>query len=412
MKRIGGLLAGIAVVLYLSTVSGCSFFSSDSSDTPSSTPTYVIDDHQRQEYQYKWCYSRLDDRLKRNYEWLYAAVKQSVDRESYVDIGGEEQEDIRSFGIAVKLPKPLYTAEEAKRLYLAFTRDNPAFFFIGNTYSYDGVRSGDESYYDTFKLIFTMDAAQRVKRQGEIEAAAAALLRGLPEDADDFQKELYLHDRLMENCRYDEEAIASADPAKTHPYAFTIYGALVKGQAVCEGYSYAMLFLLDRAGVRGTVVTGYDGEGNMHMWNLVTVDDRNYHLDPTWNDRENGYQHVYFNLTTQELLKTHRLDGDNIGVDTCTSITAQYYRRMGYYINSYILEDIAKSAAAQIRLGNQIIEFQFSASTYNNGVFFTRNAEWFSSTVDGLLEGTGLRLGTYTFDTHPTYGTVALIREE
>ena len=50
----------------------------------------------------------------------------------------------------------------------------------------------------------------------------------------DYQKELAVHDYLVENCEYDIEAVNSS---KFKAESFTAYGALCLGLAVCEGYA-------------------------------------------------------------------------------------------------------------------------------------------------------------------------------
>lgn len=75
--------------------------------------------------------------------------------------------------------------------------------------------------------------------------------------------------------------------------------------------------------MKATLVGGFDDQNVAHMWNMVTIDGRNYHLDATWDDSEDYPRHTFFNLTTEEILRTHRLDGENIGVDTCTAVDGQ-----------------------------------------------------------------------------------------
>ncbi len=74
----------------------------------------------------------------------------------------------------------------------------------------------------------------------------------------------------------------------------TAYGALVENSrgdantAVCDGYTYAYAYLLQKAGIRCLVITGKAGNseetaGN-HSWNLVELDDEWYEVDATWDD--------------------------------------------------------------------------------------------------------------------------------
>ena len=96
----------------------------------------------------------------------------------------------------------------------------------------------------------------------------------------DYQKELAIHDYLIENCEYDVEGYESG---KIEADSFNAYGALCLGVAVCEGYAEAAALLLNRAGVETLVITG-DSRGEKHAWNIVKIDGDYYHLDVTWND--------------------------------------------------------------------------------------------------------------------------------
>lgn len=69
----------------------------------------------------------------------------------------------------------------------------------------------------------------------------------------EYEKELALHDYLIENCKYDRRSYENKEIPQE---SFNAYGALCLGTAVCEGYAEAMKLLLNRAGVECHIVTG------------------------------------------------------------------------------------------------------------------------------------------------------------
>ncbi len=87
------------------------------------------------------------------------------------------------------------------------------------------------------------------------------------------EKALLLHDRLALICNYDKKL--------EHNNKFDIYGALVDGYAVCEGYTNAYIYLLDKVGIRSEVCASDDLK---HSWNIVYINDIPYHVDVTWDD--------------------------------------------------------------------------------------------------------------------------------
>ncbi len=92
----------------------------------------------------------------------------------------------------------------------------------------------------------------------------------------DVHKALILHDKLAINCKY-----ASLSNGHYESVAYTAYGALVNGEAVCQGYSLAYMYLLDKVGIKSYFCPS-DGMG--HAWNIVEIGGKKYHVDVTHDD--------------------------------------------------------------------------------------------------------------------------------
>ena len=103
----------------------------------------------------------------------------------------------------------------------------------------------------------------------------------------DFEKALLLHDYIVLNTAYDKEnlehAIKTGMKEVLNPLSHTAFGALVNGLAVCDGYARAYMHLLNLVGVESRLVTG-NLKGVSHIWNIVRIDNRWYHVDTTAND--------------------------------------------------------------------------------------------------------------------------------
>lgn len=113
--------------------------------------------------------------------------------------------------------------------------------------------------------------ARLMKRAKQIAADAASL-------DSDYAKVKYFHDTIVLGCTYTSDA----------PYAHTAYGALVDGNAVCEGYAKAFQLLCELSGITAVPVSGSavdsDGLVQSHMWNKVLLDGEWYNVDCTWDD--------------------------------------------------------------------------------------------------------------------------------
>ena len=96
------------------------------------------------------------------------------------------------------------------------------------------------------------------------------------------------------------------------PYSdesFTIYGAVIEGSAVCEGYAKTVKALLDMNDIECYYVTG-NTTGGAHGWNLVKLDGQWYHLDVTWNDTGNDRM-AYFLVTDDYMSYSRTWDTSN-----------------------------------------------------------------------------------------------------
>ncbi|MFJ8266909.1 transglutaminase domain-containing protein [Peribacillus asahii] len=133
----------------------------------------------------------------------------------------------------------------------------------------------------------------------------AIISQNIQAEYTDFQKVKAIHDYIVLNTAYDYENYKK----KTVPESsYTSYGLIIKGVAVCDGYAKAMKLILDKVGVETHYVTG-KGNGELHAWNLVKIDNEYYYIDATWDDPvpdKVGYvRYEYFLVPTAYLKKDH-----------------------------------------------------------------------------------------------------------
>lgn len=108
---------------------------------------------------------------------------------------------------------------------------------------------------------------------------------GFTSNTAEYEKIKAAHDYLVANCEYDwrNKALSNRHTKST------AYGALVKGEASCQGYSVAMYRLLMESGIGCRIVTGdatspETGDTEYHAWNLVELDGKWYNIDASWDD--------------------------------------------------------------------------------------------------------------------------------
>ena len=373
---------------------------------PSQSPSADRTQELSENYASGWGYRCLDEQQQKNYAAIYTAVYDGISAETRVQLAGEKT----TLGLSVTLPQPLSGEQQAKQLYEVFLQDNPQFFHLGGRYSFDGRQVGERKEFTTLTLTYTMNAQQRENAAKELETVVQAILNDMP-DGGDFEKELYLHDTLSERCGYDEKAAVSESPLEEHPASFTAYGALVNGMAVCEGYSRAMQYLLLRAGMEATVITGFDAQKRAHMWNVVRINGEPYHLDVTWDDQKDKVTHTYFNLSDEVIRKTHQTDDKTLGLLKMSATAGQYYVYTKSKLQTTRLEQVAAFFADRLNDGKTIIDVQFTKEGFHNALFFIRSKSWFAETVNAdIKEGTE-PLDNYEYVYDETYYTITIYKK-
>ena len=158
---------------------------------------------------------------------------------------------------------------------------------------------------------------------------------------DDFSLLINLYVFLQEYIQYDKEELqANSRGISNNPGSHNAYGALVKGLAVCDGFSSAFALLAQKLGFECMLVVGRSAYTSTavqdHAWNIIKVRDRFYHMDLTWDARkcsefgESSY--VYFALPDEEIASDH--NWERTSTPMCSSHDFSYYKKNGLFANS------------------------------------------------------------------------------
>lgn len=177
---------------------------------------------------------------------------------------------------------------ELKNVIMAVYNDHPELFWLNTVFTckYDQNKICAE-----LALEFNLTKEELAEASSEFYNEANAILTRL-QNLSDYEKEIRLHDILIEKIEY----VKGADKNQS------AYSALVEGKSVCAGYARAYQYLMQRLGIPCYYCTGYAGQD--HAWNIVWLDDGFYNVDVTWDDTEGG-EYDYFNKTDEEYADTH-----------------------------------------------------------------------------------------------------------
>jgi hypothetical protein len=301
------------------------------------------------------------------------------------------------------------TRSDVLLAYSAVMNDHPEYFWMSKTY----VTNKQDCVY--MECSYNCTPAEKTQKQAQIRQRVSSFLSGLTDGMSDLALEKAVHDFVISGVSY---GYGGASPSNVDSDAYNIYGALVGGSAVCEGYARAVQYLCTQVGLecvlqRGTEV---DASGNMvdHMWNAVCINGNWYQMDATWDDPiySDGVQRIsydYFNLTTQEIQSVpgrnrsfyaqagagNQSELSNFVLPSCIS-TAESYHTMawafigpGESVGTKVNQAILNAQAMGIHEIEIFLDTS-SGSTFSNSVYGCVDTTWIANTGISHLKCVGL----------------------
>ena len=218
---------------------------------------------------------------------------------------------------------------EIMRVIQHYRDDYPQHFYLSN----DGLsfaHSGGKVH--TLSLTYTMSKSEVAAAKSKLQKQVDALLKDVHGGLTAYERERILYHRLINHVTYT----ASSDPE-----IYTMYGALVNKQAVCDGYSHALQYLLYCAGIECIRVSG-DSKGIAHVWNMVKLSDKWYHVDVTWDDPliagiNDFAGYSYFNVTEAQIKQDHNIVQQENGYSrpAATATDFNYFKQTGPTLSSF-----------------------------------------------------------------------------
>ena len=260
------------------------------------------------------------------------------------------------FNMEENIPLPQGTRyADAEAAMTALTRDYPELFHLGRNYSLSYYTHAPE-YATAVIPQFRMTAEEAAAKRAELYVAAYLAVA----QHDD---PLALHDHVCAVVSYGGET----------EMAHTAVGALLEGQATCEGYAQALTLLYRMAGIPCGVVVGEatDSAGvtERHSWNIANLNGPTL-IDATWNDQNHlGLNtHWYFGLSAGQMGVDHTPDADQ-RIPPCSD-QANWHRVNGQIITTQAEADAAlrrlvDGESLNLRIPDAALYAALAQDTYN-----------------------------------------------
>lgn len=272
--------------------------------------------------------------------------------------------------------------QSIRRVLNAFLSDNPQIFWLENLFGY--AYEGEDTIVECYSAIPADECTYYILRFNE---KIDEILGRTNYTASDYDKEKSVHDIVTNIVKYKHGVSSSSDGWQY----FSAYGAIVDGEAVCEGYAKAIQIILTRIGIPCYTIRGEAG-GVGHMWNVVRIDGDWYHLDATWDDTDSDdASYEYFNLSDNAVSVTHTINEPagnsaddeensaryNFFIPVCSSSEMNYYSKDGITISRLDGETDEKTIDFIVRKASSgehsipiIFDGVLSYNEYLNSLFY------------------------------------------
>ncbi len=285
----------------------------------------------------------------------------------------------------------------------ALRNDHPEFYYLSGGFSYSSYVESSVSYLYSVLPVYidalTDDASAALFEAGIQEVMTDAHLRP---GMDVVEKERALHDALCRKVTYELYA----------PNAHSAYGALVDGEAVCEGYARAFQLLLNRVGISSHVVTGDANNGTgteAHAWNLVKIGSYYCYTDVTWDDQttpDNQYDNIYygyFNLSDHMISEDHSAGIDYAALPDTSDTTQdysifysdRYSHRLGLVVEQWSISDLMVEEVAELLRVNGVARIYVREGEKSTvaGNLWT----WYEAHVGSIVSNLGVSGLAYSY---------------
>ena len=250
------------------------------------------------------------------YDRYYYSILSDADKQVYKKI----YDGILAFEPHISLPDS-ETAPEVILEYIGL--DNPHIFYA----DFSRCSICKSVFGKSIDITYWYTQAEFDELNGKVNNVLKKMLSRVCGKSD-YEKELSVHDLLIENISYDFSALENL--RKHSPRSNSILGVLFYKTAVCEGVAKVYKMLLNMLDIKCIVAVGTESKHRVpHAWNIVKIEGEAYHTDVTWDiDTSKTFRkYDYFNLTDADIVIDH---SPKIRYPVCNCAKYNYFARNGY----------------------------------------------------------------------------------
>ena len=159
-----------------------------------------------------------------------------------------------------------------------------------------GINMLNDGINEYVEIKYTFDWLVTKEMEDEVDIEISKVLEELDVDGlTEYEKIKKIYDYVCDNVHYDHEYYERHKLGEYEKIPHSTYAAIIKKNAVCQGFATLLYRLLVSSGVDCRYISGYSGDEH-HAWNIVRIDGLYYNVDSTW-DRGLSVYYRYFLCT-------------------------------------------------------------------------------------------------------------------
>lgn len=280
----------------------------------------------------------LENNVLKRENKLYSALSTISNRTQYKNA---LKKALENFDVYIQFQildynKNVYTLDIINEILKENPDINYGFKSINATISWIGI---DTTKTMTIYIKYDKSKKEMLELKNKsVKKAKQIIKKIIYKGMNDFEKELVIHDYIVNNTRYDK-----ADEESISFESHTDYGVLVKGTGVCDGYSKAFIRLLKMVDIECMYVLG-EVDSGLHAWVMAKIDNKWMHIDITWDDpvglKGDYISYDYFNVSDKIMEEDHTWDKNSY--PKSTKIKKPMQNNTTYILKEYVFNIFSK----------------------------------------------------------------------
>lgn len=283
-------------------------------------------------------------------------------------------------------------AQQVEKVYEIYIDDHPEEFFLGAaTYNTDSRNNVANFTVKSEMMSLSKDKIAEIKNKAQ-QKAYDIILELFPNGVykNEIETVRAVHDYLIDNVKYD--TTYNAD------HSHDMYGSLINGTSVCEGYAEAFLYIMRLCGIECLLVNGTMSSVS-HVWNMVKLENEWYHIDITSDDpilknAEQVLRFEYFNLTDDEIKKTHIIEENVVDIPAAVVTKYNFFKYYGLEYSDISVDVFVYSISFSMKNGYNTAYFKFTNNTPDQAIdYYLKNSKTIALIVNNNRLGKKIESG-------------------